>query len=215
MNANFTRADPAPLPNPHWEPRAPRTVTTLLVARLESADGTDNLCRIRNISAHGMQLETGQPVRPGERISVELRSTLRLEGRIIWAAPGRAGVQFANDIDILRLLAPAGAPELSQPALPRAPRFLADCRVRVGENSRWATARLTNLSQSGARLILDEASSVAQLVSLAIPRLSTRRCAVRWCDECSIGLSFFDLLTYAEMSDWLSLADVRFGAAAG
>ena len=67
-------ADPPINPKEGFQPRAQRTVTTLIAAKLELGPGKEALCRLRNVSTTGMLVETGQPLTRDDTVVIELRS---------------------------------------------------------------------------------------------------------------------------------------------
>ncbi|WP_162184714.1 PilZ domain-containing protein [Sphingomonas hengshuiensis] len=98
-----------PLPGSAIAPveRAPRTMTTLLVGKLLCGAAGDHPCRIRNLSATGMLVETSQPLLPGQPVTVELRGGDRLDAAVAWAASGRAGLRFLVPASVDAILANA------------------------------------------------------------------------------------------------------------
>lgn len=201
-------------PAAEWRPRAPRAVTTLLVGRVVQDDGVDDLCRVRNLSAGGMMLETQRGLRVGHEITLELRSGGVLSGRVVWTKPGRAGIQFPLEVEVERVLSAS----LRHPATPggptpRAPRFETCCTAWLRVARTPLRVKLLNLSQGGAGLALpDEQLLGSGGVTLSIPGLTPRRCTVRWQEGLEAGLGFFDFLTFAELSDWLADDARRFSA---
>jgi hypothetical protein len=195
-----------------WADRAERTVTTLLIGKLVCASGAE-LCRIRNISATGMMIETARPLGYGNWLAVELRCGQKLQGSVAWASAGRAGVQFTTPIDVDQVLAVArGAaqPQAQQrraaEPVPRAPRFDVDCPARINSNGRYIDVQVENVSQSGARIRLPRPPKADSQVILSIPGLPTRRAVARWSSDEVAGLSFLDVIPYNELSAWLGHA---------
>lgn len=186
-------------------PRASRTVSTLLSGRLLNATGGEELCRIRNISATGMLVETPSPLTTGESIVVELRTGERLEGNVVWTQPGRFGVQLKAEIDVERILNQGvQRPDRRRSTRPRAPRFVASCPARITTAGGTYAATVENLSQSGVRLKMKRSLPLESPLTLNIPGLSPQRCAVRWSDGEHIGLAFLEVIPFAELSAWLS-----------
>lgn len=187
-----------------FKPRAARAVTTLLVGRLIGANGSDNLCRVRNLSATGMMLETSQAVALGETIEVELRNCEHLKGEIVWTNGGRAGVRFHDPIEMARMLAvPAFRRETRGQSMPRAPRFHVECIACISSMGQTVPGKLENLSQSGARLKPARPIPAADVMTIAIPGLPPRRCAVRWADNDELGLAFIDMVPFKDLAAWL------------
>jgi len=184
--------------------RAPRTVTTLLVGKLRSRGAVEHLCRVRNISMSGMMLETHHPLGYGSWVTVELRSGDRLQGTVVWSSEGRAGVEFAQPIEVDYILAQAkaGLDRFCGPA-PRAPRFDVECEARISCFGRYIDVMLENISQSGARIVLPKPPREDTEVILSVPGLPTRRCTTRWSREDKAGLIFLEPISYNDLAPWL------------
>nr|WP_246352322.1 PilZ domain-containing protein [Sphingomonas xinjiangensis] len=191
--------------------RAERIVTTLLIGKLLSANGPDQLCRIRNISATGMLIETHRPLGFGSWLAVELRSGEKLQGTVAWSGTGRAGVQFLTPIQVDRILAEAkqsAAPtRLRAVQQPRAPRFDVQCPASISSNGRYIDVMLENVSQSGACVSMSRPPKRDTEVILSIPGLPSRRCTTRWSDDKAAGLLFLEVIPYHELDAWLEHVD--------
>nr|WP_282098044.1 PilZ domain-containing protein [Sphingomonas sp. S2M10] len=195
-------SDPGP-----WAERAPRTVTTLMVGKLICTGAGEQLCRVRNISATGMMLESPFPLREGDAIVVELRGGPVLEGRIMWVSAGRAGVQFTAPIDVEEVLAAAKGSSPAarlRRAVPRAPRFQFGGNARLVCNGAPHAVMMENISQSGARIRLSNQPDLDRVMTLVVPGLSPRSCTVRWIEGDSAGVAFIDMIPYAELAAWLN-----------
>lgn len=179
-------------------PRDRRTVTTLLAGRLFRANGSDELCQVRNISSRGMMVDTPSTFEPGERVLIELRSSERLDGTIAWISPGRVGIQFDTAIapeEILARNAPKGA---------RAPRFTVQCTALIACNGKQSTVTVENLSQSGARVLLANPESLSGQFTVAVAGLASRHATLRWRSDFSAGIAFLEMVPYSEFAQWLS-----------
>jgi hypothetical protein len=184
--------------------REPRTVTTLLVGKLRCKGTVEHLCRIRNISATGMMIETHHPVGYANWVTVELRGGDWLQGNVVWSTQGRAGVEFASPIDVDTILANAKA-GMARPrgVAPRAPRFDVECAARINSFGRYIDVTLINVSQSGARLRMPKPPRPDTEVILSVPGLPTRRCTTRWAREDMAGFVFLEVIPYHELAAWL------------
>jgi len=195
-------SDPGP-----WAARAPRTVTTLMVGKLICEGAGEQLCRVRNISATGMLLESPFLLREGDNIVVELRGGPVLEGKIMWVSDGRAGVQFTAPIDVEDVLASAKGSSPAarlRRAVPRAPRFVIDGNARLVCNGVSHTVVVENISQSGARIHLSNQPDLDRVMTLVVPGLTPRSCTVRWAGSDSAGVAFIEMIPYAELAAWLN-----------
>lgn len=190
-----------------WAERAPRTVTTLMVGKLICTGAGEQLCRVRNISATGMMLESPFPLREGDRIVVELRGGPILEGQIMWVSAGRAGVQFHAAIEVEEVLATAKGSSPAarlRRAVPRAPRFAIAGNARLVCNGVSHMVAMENISQSGARIHLSNQPELDRVMTLVVPGLSPRSCTIRWLESDSAGVAFIEMIPYAELAAWLN-----------
>ncbi|MDG2534005.1 PilZ domain-containing protein [Sphingomonas sp. HITSZ_GF] len=190
-----------------WTERAPRAVATLLVAKLSHEGNPGQLCRVRNISEMGMQIDTVASLLPGMQITVETRGGALLTGAVAWTQAKRAGVRFDGPIDVDTILGKPNA--LVAAARPRSPRFVADVPARISSYGRAIDVTLADLSQGGACIRLQRPLREDTEVILMIPGLPTRRCTTRWSNEEFTGVSFHDPISYTELSDWLDSPHAR------
>lgn len=198
-------ADPPINPKEGFQPRAQRTVTTLIAAKLELGPGKEALCRLRNVSTTGRLVETGQPLTRDDTVVIELRSGERLSATVVWADEGRVGIQLDREIDVASTLRPQVVKAKGHvPAVGRAPRFAVAAPGRLSSLGRSCPVTVENLSQSGARLTLSSDIPLGAPVTLTIAGLSPRACSVRWRNDLHVGVAFIDLISYAELSAWLA-----------
>lgn len=189
-----------------WVERAPRAIATLLVGKLCTGGHCEQLCRVRNISESGMQIDTIAALSPDLPITVELRGGALLAGRVVWTDGNRAGVQFDEPIDVAEIL---GKPCAAKGVRPRSPRFTAEIPARISSFGRSIDIIVADVSQGGACLRLQRTPRIDTEVILMIPGLPPRRCTTRWSDEEFAGVAFHDPISYAELSAWLDSPAAR------
>lgn len=188
-----------------YAPRANRTVTILIVAKLVSERG-ESLCRIRNISSGGLMLESRAPLAKGDPIGVELRSGRRLSGRVVWSRDGRAGVQFDGSVVVEEIVALPSAEKpsrLRRARQPRPPRIAAEARVEVTTAAGRVYARMIDISQGGARLLLPFRVQPGERMTLAVPGLPAKLAHARWAGE-EVGVAFAEPLSFDALTEWLA-----------
>jgi hypothetical protein len=190
-----------------WIERAPRAVATLLVGKLSHEGNPGQLCRVRNISEHGMQIDTIAALMPKLQIVVELRGGATLTGAIAWTKGNRAGVRFDDAIDVSDIL--GKPPAEATAARPRSPRFVAEIPARISSYGRSIDVVVADLSQGGACLRLQRTLRPDSEVILMIPGLPMRRCTTRWSDDEFAGVAFHDPISYTELSTWLDSPAAR------
>jgi hypothetical protein len=192
-----------------WVERAPRAVATLLVGKLSHEGNPGQLCRIRNISEMGMQIDSIASLVPGLKITVETKGGAVLTGAIAWTQAKRAGVRFDGPIDVSEILGKPQPETTASAPRPRSPRFVADVPARISSYGRSIDVILADLSQGGACLRLQRTLREDTEVILIIPGLEPRRCTTRWSNEEFAGVSFHDPFSYLELSTWLDSPHAR------
>jgi diguanylate cyclase (GGDEF)-like protein len=94
-------ADSKPMSANDVQPRPPRH----RLLRRGSLRWTGGILpvRLRNISAEGAMIESGNTMEPGSEIELDLADGLRLTGKVRWSQDGRVGLKFAEDFNLQRL----------------------------------------------------------------------------------------------------------------
>lgn len=181
-----------------------RHVGVILIAKIESI-GTQSVCRIRNISAKGAQIETNIPLKFNQLVALELRSDLKLTGRVRWKKGVYAGLQFDKPIDLTRYLL---RPESKIDRIKvRAPRY--ECHAEAVAIADIGNFRcvVSDVSLSGA-CISNLPSKVKlkpnQTVRFRCDGLPVRQACIVWVDCDRLGLNFRHPIKYTELQDWLT-----------
>jgi PilZ domain-containing protein len=193
---SFSHAVPAPPERRGSE----RHLKILRVGTLVIA-GRRELCLIRNISAGGVMAHVYSRLSPGERVTVELKASQPVAGRVVWTRGGNAGVQFDAAMDVAELL--ANPQLLDNGWRPRTPRVEIDrmATLRAGARTGWVHAR--DISQSGAKVEADEAPAPGEEVVLTLDGFRPLHGAVRWQDGGHCGIAFNQMIPFGELIDWL------------
>ena len=166
-------------------------------------DGRRELCLIRNISAGGVLAHVYSQLMPGQQVTVELKTSQPVTGRVVWTRGGNAGIQFDTAMDVAELLAtPQGADNGWRP---RTPRVEIDrmATLRAGARTAWVHAR--DISQSGVK-IETEAEAVpvvGEEVVITLEGFRPLHGVVRWASDGHCGISFNQLIPFGDLIDWL------------
>lgn len=73
---------------------------SLLLTAQFRVDGADTgMVRVRNLSSGGLMAEFTAPIGLRTPVEIEVRGVGWVKGKIAWAAEGRVGVAFDNEID--------------------------------------------------------------------------------------------------------------------
>lgn len=192
--------------------RAERTVTLLMLGRLKY-QGNDTICRIRNVSAGGMRIDTGSPLEEGEYVAVEARNGESIDGRIVWTGNLTCGIAFAGPVDHQALLVPPMGPSGRRLAA-RSPRFRASAAARLQTGGRQIELRVVDISLGGCRVESDAAFPLHAEGCLTIPGLPALACTSKWATGNRAGLVFHGRPEFVRLAQWLDDHRARFTAAA-
>lgn len=176
----------------------------MLLAKLTSEHNA-TICRIRNISAMGAQIETDAALMKDWPVALELRSDLKMHGRVAWFDGGLAGVQFETAIDVNRYLARSES-RIDRIKV-RAPRFQCNASIFLVADSQCIVSRATDISLSGMGLADLPARAMLkndQVVSIVADGLSLHKASVTWSQGDRMGLRFRHPLKYTDLQDWLA-----------
>lgn len=161
-------------------------------------NGRRELCMIRNISAGGMMIRAYCELQPDMRLSIELKSGQPVDGTVSWVRPPYSGVAFDAPIDVIGILSSA-----EDGPRPRMPRVEANCFATLRDGGIQHRARLSDISQGGAKFECHEPIKTGTPVVASIVGLDPIAAVVCWSDGDCVGVSFNRLLPLAEMIEWL------------
>lgn len=182
--------------------RAPRVVTLLTTGKL-IIDDREALCRVRNMSATGMMIETNAALEVGQELRIGIRCGSEIDARVAWVRDGAAGLALLTTIDVEAAL--ATQPRVSRivrPRRARAPRLAAECPIEVDARGQLHQGVLLNISQSGARLRLTFRPAHDDRLILYIPGLPMKSAAVRWMRDAEVGVGFYEVLPFSLLAEW-------------
>lgn len=171
---------------------------TLLRVGAMTVEGRRELCLIKNISSGGMLIRPYCALAEGTALVIELKSGMAVPGTVAWTEDGNAGVEFAQPVDVLDLLAPAdSAPR------PRMPRVQIDCYATVRDGATVHRLRVCDVSQGGLKLAGDVRLDRSADLAVTLPGFPTQAATVRWSGNGFIGVTFNRLLALPELVEWL------------
>lgn len=181
-----------------------RHVAVMLLAKLTSEHNA-TICRIRNISALGAQIESNVALVKNQPVALELRSDLKMNGRVAWSDGCLAGVQFETAIDVNRYLTRSES-RIDRIKV-RAPRFQCHASIFLIADGQCIACHATDISLSGMGLASLPARAMLkndQIVSIIADGLSLHKASVTWSQGDRIGLRFRHPLKYTDLQEWLA-----------
>jgi PilZ domain len=180
--------------------RATERQVTVLINAGVSYGGRDGLCRIRNISAGGMNIETRMQMAVDSVIAIQLRSGRYMEGRVRWVKDSLVGLSLAayNADDLL-------ADRVSNEAVARTgafPRFERVGSVGFAINHRRRRGALLGISLADVTIETDDLP-LGAVVTVEIDGLGEHLAKVVRTGEGSARAMFTQPLNYRALEAWL------------
>jgi hypothetical protein len=187
------------VPRPAERRSDTRLLPTLRVAKLIGAN-SEQLIRVRNISAGGLFAETLQTPPPvGEQVSVEL-SSQTIPSSVVWIRDGTIGLKFDQNVDLGELL--AGRKPLHG-FRPRPPRLEVACKASVRVGKVYYTVDVHDISLGGMKVEPIEEYCLGKDVIVVVESLRPIKGQVRWFADRRAGIVFDKELKFEELSEWV------------
>ena len=201
------------VPRPTERRAAERIVPSLPLAKLTTEQGED-FCRVRNISAGGVMVETTGLVPPvDEVVYIEFNSHNRIAGRIVWTRAPMIGIKFDEAVDLRELIA---RPRPRAGFIQRPPRLEMRCGATVRIGKLYHPVEVRDISQGGVKVELNDWRCVGKPATITVESLRPIKGIVRWYREGHAGIVFDKPLTFEELADWLGkrveVASLKTGA---
>lgn len=193
---SFSNQVPSPPERRHQE----RHLKILRVGTLVT-EGRRELCLIRNISAGGLMAHVYSHVAVGQEVSVELKTSQQVAGKIVWVRESNAGIAFDTEVDIEELL--ANPTVLDNGWRTRAPRIEVDRSGTVRAGARIRRIQTRDISQSGLKIETDESFDAGEAVVVTLDGFRPLRGVVRWQNGTACGISFNEVMPLSELIAWL------------
>jgi hypothetical protein len=175
----------------------PRYTLLMRAAKLVSRDG-EFLCVVRDASESGVNIRLFHRLPQNEYLQLEFPNGDRHRLELVWQQDDRAGLKFAENADIGRLL--EGPSRYSK----RPIRINLDIPVRLVAGLQVGEGRLIDLSQQGAKVLCGDRFAIDQRVKLSgatglvgLPEVNAK---VRWRRENAYGLVFEDTFQFGDMA---------------
>jgi hypothetical protein len=187
------------VPRPAERRDEERVSAMLRVGKLTDANGSEQLIKIKNLSAGGVMAIVTRAPAVGDRVSIELSSE-RIPASVVWIRDGMAGLKFDQNIDLGELLA-GRKPRHGFRARP--PRLEIPCKASVRVGKTYYTVDVHDISLGGIKVEPIEEYCVSKKVVVAVESLRPIKGEVRWYSDRRAGIVFDRPLDFDELSEWV------------
>jgi len=171
----------------------------LRVGKLTDSSGSEQLIKVKNLSAGGvMAIATRQPA-VGEAVNIELSSE-RIPATVVWIRNDMVGLKFDQDVDLGELLA---GRKQRHGFRSRPPRLEIPCKASVRVGKTYYTVNVRDISLGGIKVEPIEEYCVGKKVVVVVESLRPVKGEVRWYSERRAGIVFDNPLDFDELSEWV------------
>ncbi len=172
---------------------APRVTLLIRAAKLICSQG-EFICVIRDISSTGVSLRTFHALPQCNDYSLEFQAGQCVDMRNIWERGREGGFEFVAPIEVANIVNEIGDfPK-------RGVRLGLEFPATITTPSDSKVATVLNLSQQGARVVLNSALAIDQSVRIKGPGLNHIHAKVRWRRDGEHGLVFDDTFSLGDFA---------------
>ncbi|MFL6735840.1 MAG: PilZ domain-containing protein [Sphingomonas sp.] len=187
------------MPRPAERRDDERIPAMLRVGKLIDTSGSQQLLRIKNMSAGGvMALVTNAPA-IGDQVQLEV-SSQKIPATVVWTRDDTVGFKFDQSVDLGELLA-GRKPRLGFRARP--PRLQIACKASVKVGKVYYTVDVHDISLGGMKVEPIDEYCVGKKVVVVVESLRPIKGEVRWYSERRAGIVFDKALDFDELSEWV------------
>jgi hypothetical protein len=176
-----------------------RLSAMLRVGKLTTADGNEQLVKIKNLSAGGVMAIVSRTPAVDEQVSVEL-SSQRIPATVVWIRDNSAGLKFDQNVDLGELLA---GRKPRHGFRPRPPRLKIPCKASVRVGKTYYTVDVHDISLGGIKVEPIAEYCVGKKVLVVVESLRPTKGEVRWYSDRRAGIVFDRPLDFDELSEWV------------
>jgi len=169
------------------------------VAKLTGASGSQQLIRVKNLSAGGLMAIAPNIPEVGEHVSVELSSE-KIPGCIVWTRDDLVGLKFDQNLDLGELLA---GRKPRHGFRPRPPRLEIACKASVRVGKLYYSVDVHDISLGGMKVEPIEEYCVGKKVIVVVESLRPVKGEVRWYSDRKAGIVFDKALNFDELAEWV------------
>jgi hypothetical protein len=187
------------VPRPAERRTKERVSAMLRLGKLTSSDGSEQLVKVKNLSAGGVLAIVSRPPSVDEDVSIEL-SSQRIPAKVVWIRDDTAGLKFEQNIDLGELLA-GRKPRHGFRARP--PRLEIPCKASVRVGKTYYTVDVHDISLGGIKVEPIAEYCVGKKVLVVVESLRPIKGEVRWYSDRRAGIVFDKPLDFDELSEWV------------
>jgi hypothetical protein len=187
------------VPRPLERREDERVPAMLRIGKLVDADGTQQLIRIKNMSAGGVMAMVTQVPAVGDQVQIEV-SSQKIPSTVVWTREDMAGFKFDQNVDLGELLA-GRKPRLG--FRPRPPRLEIACKASVRVGKVYYTVDVHDISLGGMKVEPIDEYCVGKKVIVVVESLRPIKGEVRWYADRRAGIVFDKPLDFDELSEWV------------
>ena len=171
----------------------------LRVGKLVEASGSEQLVKIKNLSAGGVMAIVTRAPTTGEQVSIEL-SSQRIPAIVVWIRGDMVGLKFEQNLDLGELLA---GRKPRHGFRPRPPRLEIPCKASVRVGKTYYTVDVHDISLGGIKVEPIEEYCVGKKVVVVVESLRPIKGEVRWYSDRRAGIVFDRPLEFDELAEWV------------
>lgn len=187
------------VPRPAERREDERIPAMLRVGKLVEAGGSQQLIRIKNMSAGGIMAIVTRAPSIGDQVEIEV-SSQKIPATIVWTRDDMVGCKFDQDVDLGELLA-GRKPRLGFRSRP--PRLQIACKASVKVGKVYYTVDVHDISLGGMKVEPIEEYCVGKKVVVVVESLRPIKGEVRWYADRRAGIVFDKPLDFDELSEWV------------
>jgi len=187
------------VPRPAERRTDERLSAMLRVGKLTDSAGTEQLIKVKNMSAGGVMAIVTRAPEVGEHVSLEL-SSQRIPSTVVWTREEMIGLKFDQNVDLGELLA---GRKPRHGFRPRPPRLDIPCKASVRVGKTYYTVDVHDISLGGIKVEPIEEYCVGKNVVVVVESLRPVKGEVRWYSDRRAGIVFERPLEFEELAEWV------------
>ena len=187
------------VPRPAERRNDERLSAMLRVGKMTDPSGSEQLIKVKNMSAGGVMAIVTRAPEVGDHVDVEL-SSQRIPSSVVWTREDMVGLKFDQNVDLGELLA---GRKPRHGFRPRPPRLDIPCKASVRVGKTYYTVDVHDISLGGIKVEPIEEYCVGKSVVVVVESLRPVKGEVRWYSDRRAGIVFERPLEFEELAEWV------------